>query len=468
MFDQPSIFLSITKWLCAGLISLSAFGCRTDPEMALTAVAPVQTLKVQTPVEHQASITLGRVVVGIRQGATIAHFPRNSISVGRRICNHGHLSSKTLDWGDGSRELGDWESELGRIFFDVLSERDLNVVGDSRDLFTQTDRARSAEFMVGARISDIRGNVCEWFDGWNGRPENLFSAEFFIMVDWSVFSTLENRTVARFKTSARYNQEQPKRYGLSLAFNGAFARATGNLLAEPTFLQILEKRPQTPPAQRINAPAQGEISRELLALPLVPPSVQPIRENVPKILNAVVTVRVGGGHGSGFLISESGLILTNQHVVRSAENVGVAFTNGLEVTGQVVRRNAKIDVALVQLPIRSPNVLPIQQAVPRALDDVFAVGSPHVEELRASFTKGVVSAIRIDRATGIREIQADVPISGGNSGGPLLDRFGNVVGIAVTHVVHERAQNLNFFIPIRDALDTLGISVDGARPSAAR
>lgn len=467
MYDQPSIFLSTTKWLCVGLFCLPIVAC-ISPEMQVPTVAPTQKIVVQTPVKEQSSIALARVVVGVRRGTTIAHFPRQLISIGPRLCNYGNLSSKTLDWGDSSRELGDWQSELGEIFFDVLKERGLNVVGDSRDLFTQVERARSAEYLLGARISKIRGNICEWFDGWTGAREGLYTGEFYIEVDWSLFSTLEKRTVARFSTNARYKHAQPKKHGISLAFSGAFSQATDNLLAEPKFLGVLVKRMKASAAVRINALAQPATSREQIALPLVEPSVRPIRENVPKILNAVVTVRVGGGHGSGFLVSESGLILTNQHVVGSAENVGVAFTNGLEVTGKVIKRDAKIDVALVQLPIRTPNVLPLQQVLPRALDDVFAVGSPHLEQLRASFTKGVVSAIRIDRATAIREIQADVPISGGNSGGPLLDRFGNVVGIAVTHVVHKRAQNLNFFIPISDALDALGIEVESPHLSAPR
>lgn len=466
MYDQPSIFLSTTKWLCIGLFCLPIVAC-ISPEMQVPTVAPTQKIAVQTPVEEQASIALARVVVGVRRGTTIAHFPRQLISIGPRLCNYGNLSSKTLDWGSGTRELGDWQSELGEIFFDVLKGQGLNVFGDSRNLFTQVQRARSAEFLLGARISKIRGNICEWFDGWTGAREGLFSAEFYIEVDWSVFSTLENRTIAQFSTNGRYKHEQPKRHGISLAFSGAFSQATENLLAEPEFLRVLEKRSTSSAQTNGRAPARRNKSQEQLVVPKVPPSERPIRENVPKILNAVVTVRVGGGHGSGFLISESGLILTNQHVVGSAENVGVAFTNGLEVTGKVIRRDAKVDVALVQLPIRTPNVLSLQQTLPRALDDVFAVGSPHIEELRASFTKGVVSAIRIDRATGIRDIQADVPISGGNSGGPLLDRFGNVVGITVTHVVHERAQNLNFFIPISDALDALGIEVESPRPSAA-
>jgi hypothetical protein len=107
---------------------LLVFGCRTGPKMVVPTVAPAQTLRISTPSTDQASIALGRVVVGVRQGTTIAHFPRKTISIGRRLCNYGHQQAEILEWGSGSREFGNWESEFSTIFFDVLSERGLNVL----------------------------------------------------------------------------------------------------------------------------------------------------------------------------------------------------------------------------------------------------------------------------------------------------------------------------------------------------
>ena len=84
---------------------------------------------------------------------------------------------------------------------------------------------------------------------------------------------------------------------------------------------------------------------------------------------------------------------------------------------------------------------------------------------QATVIKGVVSGLRIDPSTGIRRIQANVPISAGHSGGPLLDEFGYVVGITASDVVHERAQNLNSFIPIQDALKALRIELQSIKTS---
>ena len=70
-------------------------------------------------------------------------------------------------------------------------------------------------------------------------------------------------------------------------------------------------------------------------------------------------------------------------------------------------------------------------------------------------TSGVVSAIRIFSRSGLTFIQSDAAISPGNSGGPLLDKNGNVIGISVSIIADVSAQGLNLFIPIGDALDAL-------------
>ena len=346
-----------------------------------------------------------------------------------------------------------------------MSERGFNVVGDSRNLFKQEDEALSAEYLIGARIVEIRGNLCEWFDGWDARPLDLYSGEFFMTVDWSVFSTLADRTVARFRTSARYLQKDPKKGGINLAFSGAFARAAGNLAAVGKFRRLLESGAPEPPAASAEPRQTNSGAATPVTLPRIPLSRLPIQRAVGQIMSAVATIRVGGGHGSGFLVGQSGYLLTNEHVVGSARNVQVVFANGVEVTGKVLRRDAANDVALVQIPVRARSVLAIRTDMVRPLEEVFAVGSPMDEALQATITRGVVSAIRQDSGSGIRRIQADVPVSQGNSGGPLLDARGNVVGITVAMFADKRAQNLNLFIPITDALDSLGIELQESTTS---
>lgn len=97
---------------------------------------------------------------------------------------------------------------------------------------------------------------------------DLYSDEFFITVEWSVFSSLADQTVARFRTSARYEQLDAKKEGINLAFNGAFATAAGNLAEVKEFRDLLAK----------NTPAAAEVfgttdSEEQASEPILLPRV---------------------------------------------------------------------------------------------------------------------------------------------------------------------------------------------------
>jgi S1-C subfamily serine protease len=177
-------------------------------------------------------------------------------------------------------------------------------------------------------------------------------------------------------------------------------------------------------------------------------------------LGATVTVLTGGGHGSGFVVSRDGLILTNHHVVGDARQVRVRFASGVQVDGTVLRRDARRDVALVRVPVTHDAPLPIRAAHARVGEEVYAIGTPLDEANAATVTRGIVSALRDDGPSG-QLIQSDATIHGGNSGGPLLDRFGNVIGIAVAGQTDANtgqvAAGLNFFIPVGEALERLNL-----------
>jgi putative serine protease PepD len=139
--------------------------------------------------------------------------------------------------------------------------------------------------------------------------------------------------------------------------------------------------------------------------------------------------------GSGFVIDEEGHIVTNQHVVGSAETVTVRFANGDEAEARVVGTDPSTDVALLELQ-GDRDVTPIELGSSEELevgDAVAAIGSPF--GLEGTLTAGIVSALDRDiRApngfTIDGAIQTDAALNGGSSGGPLLDSAGRVVGIS--------------------------------------
>lgn len=157
------------------------------------------------------------------------------------------------------------------------------------------------------------------------------------------------------------------------------------------------------------------------------------------------------GLGSGFIMSSDGYIITNNHVVRKAEEIEVILEGGGKHTAKIVGTDPVTDLAL--LKIDPQGTLPaVEMGDSSALaigDSVFAIGNPF--GLGHTVTAGIVSAK--GRALGIGRydnfIQTDAAINPGNSGGPLFDYEGRVVG--VNTAVMARGQGLGFAIPINMA-----------------
>ncbi|MBI4347829.1 MAG: trypsin-like peptidase domain-containing protein [Elusimicrobia bacterium] len=173
---------------------------------------------------------------------------------------------------------------------------------------------------------------------------------------------------------------------------------------------------------------------------------------VQKSKPAVITVLTKRGLGSGFIVSPEGLLVTNDHVVRSVGPGGmvrIKFANGMIVPAKVLASNQQMDLALVQLP-PNPNGWPFVPLAPVGSlvegQKVVTMGSP----LGLPFTvsDGIVSGLGL-RGVGISyRIQITAPISHGNSGGPLFDMKGRVIGVNSAGI--EQGANLGFAIPVEE------------------
>ena len=161
------------------------------------------------------------------------------------------------------------------------------------------------------------------------------------------------------------------------------------------------------------------------------PIPQVYKESAP----GVVSVQAGPRGGSGFVIDKQGYILTNQHVVADDKEVQVGFSNGNTLSAQVVGTDPQTDVALLKVSVSADALTPLPLGNSQDVavgESVVAIGNPF--GLARTATAGIVSALgrSITSPSGwsIEDvIQTDAPINHGNSGGPLLDRDGNVIGI---------------------------------------
>jgi len=177
---------------------------------------------------------------------------------------------------------------------------------------------------------------------------------------------------------------------------------------------------------------------------------------------AVVTIIASAGHGTGFIISEDGYVLTNQHITDSANMVNVKLRSGREVRGEVIRTNTIGDVALIKLEKDLYPSVSLGNSLLLAIgEEVHAIGTPSEEESSQTVTKGVVGSFRMEN--GLRFIQSNVRVHKANSGGPLVSLQNGVVGICTTGQSFPSSTaeaGLNQFIPIEDAITMLHINND--------
>ena len=208
----------------------------------------------------------------------------------------------------------------------------------------------------------------------------------------------------------------------------AFAEETQETTAAPT-----EKAPE---------PVGGDVTMDLHTAPQafdnIPQtgglSLQEIYEkNIPSVVSVSCTLSAGSASGTGVILSSQGYIVTNAHVIDGAKYIRVLLTDGREQDASLVGTDAVSDLAVLR--IQADGLTSAQfgdSDTLRVGDSVAAIGDPLGVDLRGTMTDGIVSAINRDVSINGRTmnlIQTNAALNSGNSGGPLINCFGQVVGI---------------------------------------
>ena len=190
------------------------------------------------------------------------------------------------------------------------------------------------------------------------------------------------------------------------------------------------------------------------------------QEIIAKVTPSVVTVSVEGvdengqmaaGFGTGIIYSDNGYILTNAHVVDGASKISVTDYNGKTYSAKLIGSDADSDTAVIK--IEATGLVPAEfgqssKVVPG--DSVIAIGTPYDTNLAYTATEGMVSALREglnfpELGYTLDLIQHDAAINSGNSGGPLVNVYGQVVGINSIKI-SGTYENLGFALQIDDVL----------------
>ena len=189
--------------------------------------------------------------------------------------------------------------------------------------------------------------------------------------------------------------------------------------------------------------------------------VGPIQKSVVTVINYDVDGDISS-IGSGFFISESGILVTNFHVLVGAYSASIKTVDGSQYpVAAVLASNQLVDLIKVRVDTAGNRVVPVvlSREQPAVADSVFVIGSPM--GLEQTVSEGIISAVR-EMPAGGKVFQLTAPISRGSSGGPVLNRGGKAVGVVTFQV--SKGQNLNFAVSV-DALEML--SDEASQPSIA-
>lgn len=197
-----------------------------------------------------------------------------------------------------------------------------------------------------------------------------------------------------------------------------------------------------------------------------------IAESVDKVKDSVVVVQTFNGDnlvstGTGFVYDtdeDSAYIMTNHHVIESAETIKITYSDDSEANATIVGSDEYADIAVLSVnkdSIKTVATLGNSSEI-RLGDTVFTIGSPMGIEFRGTVTRGILSGkdrlvsvnVKSSSADWIMNVmQTDAAINPGNSGGPLCNINGEVIGINSLKIVEDTIEGLGFAIPIEDAIN---------------
>jgi serine protease Do len=178
--------------------------------------------------------------------------------------------------------------------------------------------------------------------------------------------------------------------------------------------------------------------------------------NLEDAMEATVTIKTKDGHGSGCIVTSDGYIVTNFHVVSGNEKLTVIGKDGKEYPAKLIRKNEYSDLALLKVEGSFAKAFTLPSVKNYKVgDDIFVVGTPKSIELGQSLSKGIISGFRGYEKNNL--IQTDASVNGGNSGGALVGKNGEFIGVVNAKVFGIGVEGLGFSIPAETIFKDLSI-----------
>jgi S1-C subfamily serine protease len=329
------------------------------------------------------------------------------------------------------------DAQLNQIACDELRNAGYSVVGEPISVFESGDEWK-ARFLLGGTVLDALYSTYARLAG------NFSKAS--LTIKWELMDKSLRKVIYEKTTNGT---AVVKGVGIGAAFE-AFKDSIRKLLSEEEFSVILAKKPEAA------SPTIETKGSPIFIKKTAFPQYIKASDFVQNSIQAVVTLKTEGGHGSGFIISEDGYTVTNFHVVSGKHLIDIMLPNRITLQAEVVKVDPELDLALLKLKGSGFPTLPIGDSDRVGIgEEVFSIGTPASMELGQSVSKGIISGIR--RIEEKDYLQTDVKINPGNSGGPLVNSKGEVVGVITMKLAGKRIEGLAFAIPINVVNRSLNI-----------
>lgn len=201
--------------------------------------------------------------------------------------------------------------------------------------------------------------------------------------------------------------------------------------------------------------------------PTQPPTPSPvpvlsISDIVELVKKSIVRIKTDLGTGSGVIVSADGRILTAAHVMEGAKDIKIVLPDDKEIAGKALGRDEIRDVGLIQVAANNLTIANFGKSEElRVGDDIMAIGFPLDIKGSATVTRGIVSAFRKDADSGVTSIQTDASINFGNSGGALVNRKGELVGIVVSKMVGSGREGIAWATALSDVSPVMSRLIAG-------
>ena len=357
------------------------------------------------------------------------------ITEGKEIGSFGTgYSKKIYKWKYGDVIS---TSEFNHMAEREMSKTGYKTIGENKLFEEQNDQPKEADLLLGGNLKDIKISS----DG-KKRSQVLIA----VTIEWQVFNRKRAKVILKQESNGYANCDpEDVDNGLKEAFKNGF----GKFINTDTFYSSVVA---------MGSKYSGNSKVKPVVIKKVKPKAYKERsEMIAECLKSVLTIKTDQGHGSGFIISAEGYIVTNYHVVNGAKEINAIFDGGFSLPATVYSYDENNDLALLKIQGGGFKALPIGNSDSLIVGtDVVAMGTPASLDLSQTVTKGMVSSKRdID---GHEYLQTDVSVNPGNSGGPLLNMKGQVSGIISRGI--RTAQGLNFAIPSNVLMSILKITYD--------